>query len=226
MRAETKKRNGDHAPGKQERCYAVIRQRILDGIYPPGYRLIQGDLARELSVSMVPVREAVRRLEAEGLIAYRRNIGATVASVDLTYLCDLMQAQAVLESSATALSAPAVREKSLIQLKRLNDQMQSELKKFDFNGYMDLNRKFHELVVDHCPNHYLAKLWRSTTERIQPLRGLFFRQFPERARDAIQEHRKLIRLIEDKAPAAVIERYACFHVSKSVDWFLKHHPKV
>jgi DNA-binding GntR family transcriptional regulator len=142
------------------------------------------------------------------------------------HLYDLMQTQAVLESSATALSAPHIPEKSLIQLKRLNEQMQSALKKFDFNGYMDLNKRFHEIVIGHCPNHYLAKLWRWTTERIQPLRGLFFGQFPERARDAIQEHRKLIRLIEDKAPAEIIERYARLHVSKSIDLFQKHRPKI
>ncbi|MDQ2832005.1 MAG: GntR family transcriptional regulator, partial [Chloroflexota bacterium] len=67
---------------KHERAYAVIRRRILDGAYQPGHRLIIGALADELGVSAVPVREAIRRLEAEGRVVYRHNAGSRVAPVD------------------------------------------------------------------------------------------------------------------------------------------------
>lgn len=67
---------------KHERAYAVIRQRILDGTYRPGRRLVIGTLAAELGVSPVPVREAIRRLEAEGRVVYRHNAGPRVAPVD------------------------------------------------------------------------------------------------------------------------------------------------
>jgi len=67
---------------KHERAYAVIRQRILDGAYQPGHRLVIGTLAGELGISTVPVREAIRRLEAEGRVVYRHNAGARVTPVD------------------------------------------------------------------------------------------------------------------------------------------------
>ena len=60
---------------KQERVYVVLRGRLFDGTYGPGHRLVIDALARELEVSPMPVREAIRRLEAEGLVDYQRNQG-------------------------------------------------------------------------------------------------------------------------------------------------------
>ena len=63
-------------------------------------------LARELGISVVPVREAVRRLEAEGYVDYTRNVGATVAGVDLDSYPETVETLAVLEASATAMAVP------------------------------------------------------------------------------------------------------------------------
>src|SRR5262245_45003271 len=65
-----------------ELAYTTIRQRILNGAYGPGYRLVLDELAREIGMSPVPVREAVRRLEAEGYVDFQRNVGARVATFD------------------------------------------------------------------------------------------------------------------------------------------------
>jgi N-methylhydantoinase A/oxoprolinase/acetone carboxylase beta subunit len=67
---------------KHERAYHLIRSRIIDGSYAPGHRLIIDALAGELGISQVPVREAIRRLEAEGRVVYRHNSGARVAPAD------------------------------------------------------------------------------------------------------------------------------------------------
>jgi len=71
-----------NSASKQEYAYAAIRRRILDGAYPPGHRLVIRTLADELGVSSVPVREAIRRLEAEGRVVHRHNAGSRVAPVD------------------------------------------------------------------------------------------------------------------------------------------------
>ena len=60
---------------KSQQAYRFIRERIDDGRYVPGYRLVLGQIAKELDVSVVPVREAIRRLEAEGLVTFERNVG-------------------------------------------------------------------------------------------------------------------------------------------------------
>ncbi|HWV76031.1 MAG TPA: GntR family transcriptional regulator, partial [Isoptericola sp.] len=64
---------------KSQRAYAYLRERIEDGRFVPGYRLVLAQLAGELDMSVVPVREAIRRLEAEGLVTFERNVGAQVA---------------------------------------------------------------------------------------------------------------------------------------------------
>ena len=70
-------------PNKHEQAYRVLRERIVNGVYVPGYRLVIDALALELGVSAVPIREAIRRLEAEGWVVYRPNTGAQVASIDV-----------------------------------------------------------------------------------------------------------------------------------------------
>ena len=58
---------------KSEQAYAAVKARIVDGSYSPGYRLVLAKIAEDLGVSVVPVREAIRRLEAEGLVKFERN---------------------------------------------------------------------------------------------------------------------------------------------------------
>src|SRR5690348_173461 len=70
------------ATSRVELAYATIRERIIAGTYGPGYRLVLDELAREIGSSPVPVREAIRRLEAEGWVEYQRHVGARVASFD------------------------------------------------------------------------------------------------------------------------------------------------
>ena len=67
---------------KQQRVYDTLRERILSGAYGPGFRLVIDAVAAEVGVSTVPVREAIRRLEAEGLVIYRPNVGAQVAPAE------------------------------------------------------------------------------------------------------------------------------------------------
>ena len=91
---------------KSQRAYRFLRERIDDGRYVPGYRLVLGQVAAELDVSVVPVREAIRRLEAEGLVTFERNVGAQVALLEETEYLHTMQTLALVEGAATRLSAP------------------------------------------------------------------------------------------------------------------------
>src|SRR6185437_11644441 len=88
---------------KAEVAYERIRAQILDGTYGPGYRLILDRLGSEIGVSAVPVREALRRLEAEGYVEFKRNMGATVSRVDAEGYAQTMETLAILEASATAM---------------------------------------------------------------------------------------------------------------------------
>ncbi|HET8840170.1 MAG TPA: GntR family transcriptional regulator, partial [Ktedonobacteraceae bacterium] len=113
---------------KQERTYTTIRRRIMDGIYAPGYRLNIDALAREFGVSKVPIREAIRRLEAEGWVVSNRNSSPQVAQIDLSQWESSMSILALLEGYASALAAEHLQEQEYTQLWQINAEMQQALR--------------------------------------------------------------------------------------------------
>src|SRR4051812_15661930 len=118
-------------PTKQERVYREIRERILTGAYGPGFRVVIDVLAEEFGVSALPVREAIRRLEAEGLVIYRPNAGAQVAPVDPGAYDEELSVLAVLEGYATALAAPELGAADIAQLTGLNERMVAAIEEMD-----------------------------------------------------------------------------------------------
>src|ERR1700716_301190 len=112
---------------KQERLYRAIRERILSGAYGPGYRVVIDALAEEFEVSALPVREAIRRLEAEGLVVYRPNAGAQVAPADPGAFLEELTVLAVLEGYATSLAAPLLSAADVARLQEVNDRMVSAM---------------------------------------------------------------------------------------------------
>ncbi len=85
---------------KSQQAYHWIKERIASGAYGSGYRLVLAAIAAELGVSTVPVREAIRMLEAEGLVTFERNVGAQVAMVDEGEYVTTMQVLSLVEGAA------------------------------------------------------------------------------------------------------------------------------
>lgn len=204
---------------KQERAYRAIRDRILDGSYGPGYRLVMDALAEELDVSAVPIREAIRRLEAEGLVVYRPNAGAQVAPADAAVWESAMTVLAVLEGYATALAAPCLRARDIARLRDVNRQMAESLDLADVLAFSRLNQKFHFAIHQRCPNQYLVDLLRDTNHRLDAVRATVFTHIPNRGWSSLEEHARLIDLLESRAPFAEIEQTARAHKLRTVEAF-------
>src|SRR6266545_4869616 len=122
-RAARSSSEGRPAGTKQESVYQAVRERILNSAYGPGYRVVIDALAEEFEISALPVREAIRRLEAEGLVIYRPNVGAQVAPADPGAFDEEMTVLAVLEGYATALAAPAMDDAAIRRLTEINESM-------------------------------------------------------------------------------------------------------
>jgi DNA-binding GntR family transcriptional regulator len=193
-------------PNKHEQAYNILRERILSGIYVPGYRLVIDALARELGVSAVPVREAIRRLEAEGWVVYRPNAGAQVALLDVHQYESEMTTLAVLEGYATALAAPHLTSEHLLHTREINKRMQHALQSADIAAFTSLNKEFHFFFYDRCPNEYIVDLLRQTWDRLEVRRHTDFSYIPQRTWTSIEEHIQLIDRIEQHAPASEIEQ--------------------
>jgi DNA-binding GntR family transcriptional regulator len=196
---------------KQERVYREVRERILGGAYGPGYRFVIDTLAGEFSVSALPVREAIRRLEAEGLVIFRPNAGAQVAPADPGLFDSEMTVLAVLEGYATACAAEQLGKAELRQLGDLNERMVEAIGRLDPLGFSRLNQEFHAIIHDHCPNPALVGLLRDVGRRLDAIRRTVFVQIPYRGTESVAEHRQLIDLIAARAPTAEIEAAAREH---------------
>ena len=143
---------GPGAPrSKADRAYAFIRQRVLDGQRTPGERLVIEHLAREMDVSVVPVREAIRRLEAEGYITYTRNVGATVASIDLDRYPETVETLAILEGVAIGLAGPHITAKDIKDARALNEQMRACVDSMDPTKFTAINMRFHNILYSRLP---------------------------------------------------------------------------
>jgi DNA-binding GntR family transcriptional regulator len=205
---------------KSERAYSVLKARILDGSYGPGHRIVLGQLAKELSVSAVPVREAVRRLEAEGYVDFVRNVGAQVVGIDAGEYAHAMQTLAILEGAATALAATHLSEHELAAATELNERMKASLRDFDPVSFTARNHEFHELLCGRCPNPQLRDLVHKAWSRLALIRRTTFSLVPGRAARSVAEHEQLLTLIRDGAPAEEIEMCARRHKLATLDAFL------
>jgi DNA-binding GntR family transcriptional regulator len=204
---------------KQQRVYETIRERILAGTYGPGYRVVIDALAVELGVSALPVREAIRRLEAEGLVIYRPNAGAQVAPADPVQFHEEMDVLAVLEGHATALAAPHLRERDLGRLRSTTDEMERAMASMDPLTFGRHNRAFHHVFFERCENRALIELLSEVERRLDAIRRTVFVHIPYRGAASVAEHRALIALLERGAPPARIETAAREHKLRTAESF-------
>lgn len=198
---------------KSELVYRELRQRIISGRYTTGYRLVLDQIAREMGVSPVPVREAIRRLEAEGLVTFTRNVGAEVTSIDVGDYANTMFVLAYLEGAATALSAEHLTDEQIAEAIDTNNQMRAltDSSNFDARLYTSLNGRFHHQLCQACPNERLNDLITREAERIAVIRRTTFSFSQERSRKSVIEHDHLLELISSRADYDVIDRAAREH---------------
>jgi DNA-binding GntR family transcriptional regulator len=206
---------------KQEGAYDLLRTRIESGIYPPGQRLVIDQLASELKISQVPIREAMRRLEADCLIEYAANAGATVARFDPKRWAQLLESVAVLEGYATGLAAPFVTAADLKELKTCNRSIRSALPTLDLPAISRANRQFHSIILGRCPNAVIIEELQRSQSRLDSLsRTMFARdqavlvQFlgPATALKAVSDHDRLMAALRAGEPASQIELLTREHV--------------
>ena len=208
---------------KSQLAYEHLRERITRGGYGPGYRLVLDQLARELGMSVVPVREAIRRLEAEGVVTFERNIGARVAAIDPVDYRDACQTLAIVEGAAVALAQPHLAAVDLAEARTINDRLREGLADFDPVRFTRLNEAFHRTLSDPCPNAQLKNLvavgWRQLDQRRST-----FGNAAGRAHASVAEHDALLALLTAPASPADVEAAVREHRLASMRAYLDRDP--
>ncbi|PSR31625.1 MAG: GntR family transcriptional regulator [Sulfobacillus thermosulfidooxidans] len=205
---------------KHEEAYHILRQRILSGALTSGYRLVTDNLARELDMSASPIREAIRRLEAEGLVTHIRNVGALVTTMDSTRYVSALETLAVLEGYATATAAAAMTPRDFEKLETLTDHMHDAINQADPLKYHQLNRAFHEGIYAVCPNSVLTEQIHRLWDSLDAIRHNIFILLPERTQASLTEHYRLINAMRSGKDPAFIEQLARAHKQATIKAFL------
>jgi len=138
-----------------DHVYEALRERILSGEIPRGTRLRQVSLAEEMGVSRTPLREALRRLSAEGFVEFSPNQGATVSQLDLGDMRHAWMARIALEPGAARLAAEAADPEAIARMRRAVEQQRAALD--DRMAGFAANREFHLALVAASGNPHLIR---------------------------------------------------------------------
>lgn len=198
---------------KSQRAYDWIRERILSKEFGSGYRLVLAPIAGELQMSAIPVREAIRRLEAEGAVTYVHNVGAQVTMLDKGVYRDTMQTLGLVEGFATALSAPHLTDAELDEAAAINAEMRAmtDTGEIDAPAFTRLNQRFHGVLFQHCTNEHVADLVRRGWHRLETMRESAFAFVPARTAESVDEHDRILELIRGGADVDRVEHEARRH---------------
>lgn len=185
-----------------QRAYDEIRSLIVGGAFVSGARLREEELSSIIGVSRTPIREALRRLSAEGMIEFLPHRGAHVASWSDEQLDEIFQLRALLEGHAARKAAARISAEEISTLYRLAGLMEDCAAKGDdeaIEAISELNNEFHKMVATSAGSEQLMSFLRSLVQ--VPLVHRTFRRYSRRALErSMQHHRELIEAFEARDP--------------------------
>lgn len=138
-----------------------LLEGIFDGTYPPESRIIETSVARSLGTSQAPVREALRALEAIGLVEILPFRGAHVRRLDLRELLEAYVVRSAIEALGARLAVPAMSDADVEALIELGEQMQQAAAENDGRRLAEIDATFHGRIIELSGNKALARVWRS-----------------------------------------------------------------
>lgn len=175
----------------RELVFEALREAIINGQLEPGERLMEIQLADELGVSRTPIREAIRKLELEGLVLMVPRKGAYVASLSMKDVAEVFEIRGALEGLAAALAAERITDEELENLERQFVKSVELIDKADLKGMVEVDTGFHQILYQASRNERLAQIISNLREQIQVFRQTSL-SYPGRMKIALKEHRGIV----------------------------------
>lgn len=179
-------------------AYLRIVSEIRAGKLMPGDRLTETDLAQRFGISRTPVREAIRQLEADGLVSHTPRLGATIRSLDHAEISELYDMRAVLEGTAARFAARAASDVELGELSSIHEAMAKTRTGEDLYR---LNQQFHGALLDAARNRFLVRSVDAIHKTLLIL-GRSTMEEGERATAALEEHARILSALQARDPDA------------------------
>lgn len=196
---------------KTQFVYDYVMEGIVDGRFAGGSSLSIASLAEETGVSLIPTREALRRLESEGLVEFLFHRGVRVSELTLEKYREIMQTEAVLEGLAVGLAAPLLSAEELELAREVNSHMNEAIRAGDFHAYNRASLKFHGILRAPCPNTHLREMLDRGQQRVAAVRASVVGYRGAIAERLSDEHEHLLNRISAGAPSEEVERLMRAH---------------
>ena len=166
----------NHRP-LREIVYEELKRQILVGEIAPGTRMMEVDLADDMGVSRTPVREAIRKLEKEGLVTIEPRRGAYASDISIKDMLDVLEVRQNLEGMAAALAARKVTEEEKRDFIKANEAYNAAVKSGNTEEIIKCDEYFHQLIVNYSDNKTLTQLLSQVQELALRFRYIYYDDF-------------------------------------------------
>jgi len=198
--------------------FEQVKGMILRGEIRPGRRIVENEIALSMGISRTPVREAVHKLEAEGLLTPLSRGGYAVRGLTVSDIEDTFDIRSILESFAGYLAATRHSEGELITLELKIDEFQRYLDRGDLKRLSAVNTEFHEALYELSRSHRLIKMIHGLKDEIHFLRNIILNS-EEMARLSNRDHREIVEAIRQR-DAKKVERQLKEHIVRGKEFVL------
>lgn len=184
----------------EDEAYRFVESAIRSGRYRAGERLVADDIAAEIGTSRMPVREAFRRLSAEGLLRIRPNRGVIVRGLDADEMREVFEMRAALEGLAAGLATPKLDRQSIANLEHLLDRMESANE--DHSVWVTCHRDFHEYLTGLAGMQRLMRQLSGLHSAIEPYMRIWL-EHADKPMTSREDHGELIEVLRSGDPKRV-----------------------
>lgn len=195
--------------------FNTLRQAILRGELKPGERLMEIQLANKLGVSRTPIREAIRKLELEGLVLMIPRKGAEVADITEKSLKDVLEVRKALEELAVRLACDKITAEEIQELKDAAEAFEETLKRKDVTEIAEADVRFHDVIFTATDNQKLIQLLYNLREQMYRYRVEYLKK-EEVHPQLLREHQEIIEHIEANNKEEATE-ILCRHIDNQVE---------
>lgn len=202
----------------REIVFDTLREAIINQILKPGERLMEVQLAEELGVSRTPVREAIRKLELEGLVIMVPRKGAYVSGISLKDITEVFEIRIALETLAAGLAARRITEEELEEMERQLVRESEETEVSNLRSIVEIDTDFHDLLYKASRNQKLIEIISNLREQLHRFRSASLAR-PGRGKTALEEHKKIVEALAAR-DVELVEKLAKIHIERAEQAFM------
>ena len=208
----------NHRP-LREMVYEELKMQILTGTIIPGTRMMEVELAEEMGVSRTPIREAIRKLEKEGLVTIEPRRGAYASQISTDDMVEILEVRQNMEGLAAFFAASRMKPEQMRELEDVSKKYNQAVADGNMQDMITYDTRFHRIIVESCNNKFLVQMIEQLQELVLRFRYIYYDNF-RRAENMPEEHQTILEAIEN-GDADAARQAADIHIDRLKDLIIR-----